>query len=137
MQYLDLRLENLNKIINVTYSFRIKCNHKKYNFKYNIHFEDLENSYKTINTIVDLIINFSKNFNKNFNPDIYRIKRLENKVELIGKNLDYIHSLDLIKENRTLGYKIKQLEDANTNIINQLGKLTKINKKQTNLLKEL
>ena len=54
----------------------------------------------------------------------YIKEELENEVELIGKNLDYIHSLDLIKENRTLGYKIKQLEDSNTKIINQLEKLT-------------
>ena len=105
LEYLDLRLEKLNKIINVIDSFILKCNHKKNNFKHNIHSKDLENSYKTINTIVDLIINFLENFNKNFNPDIYRIKRLENKVELIGKNLDYINSLELIKENRTFGYK--------------------------------
>ena len=102
LAYLDLRLENLNKIINVTDSFRLKCNHKKDNFKHNIHSEDLENSYKTIKTIVDLIINFSENFNKNFNPNTYRIKRLEKKVELKGKNLGYIPSLDLIKENRIL-----------------------------------
>ena len=48
----------------------------------------------------------------------YIKEELKNKVELIGKNLDYIHSLDLIKENRTLGYMIKQLEDSNTKIIN-------------------
>ena len=58
------------------------------------------------------------------NPEFSKIKRLENKIEKIGKNLDYIHSLDLVKENRTLVHKIKHLEESNNKIINQLEKLT-------------
>ena len=78
----------------------------------------------------------SKNF-KTFNPEFSKIKRLENKVEQIGKNLDYIHSLDLVKENRILVHKIKHLKESNNKIINQLEKLTEINKEHTYILKEL
>ena len=73
-----------NSIFLRFYIFKLKCNYKKELYTHNIHFEILETSYKTINTLVDLIINFSKNF-KNFNLDFNKIKRLENKVKQIRK----------------------------------------------------
>ena len=59
LDYLDLRIENLEKHISFSNSFKLKCNYKKKLYTHNIHSENLENLYKTINTLVDLIINFS------------------------------------------------------------------------------